>query len=302
MNKKIINSIGAVIGSIGNTLKNIKISISHCIVFLVLAFIYIPMISMMVYSFNVSRLVTVWGGFSFKWYLELLTNEQILSAAWLSIKVAFISATVATILGTMAAFALVRFGNFRGRILLLSSITSPLVMPEIITGLSLLLLFIGIESLLGWPQRGSLTVIIAHITFCIAYVAVVVQARLQQFDHSIEEAAWDLGAKHREVFLYITLPIISPSLITGWLLAFVLSWDDLIISSFVIGPGSNTLPIVVFSKVRLGISPEINALATIVIVIVAICVTMTMLYLQRKQNIENKNFLTNINKQKSLDT
>ncbi|MGP1397041.1 MAG: ABC transporter permease subunit [Inquilinaceae bacterium] len=235
------------------------------------AFLYVPILLLIIYSFNESRLVTVWGGWSAKWYGELLRNEQMLSAAWLSVRIGAVSATVAVVLGTAAAMVLVRFGAFRGRTLFGGMITAPLVMPEVITGLSLLLLFVSLQQLVGWPAgRGMATIAIAHITFATAYVAVVVQSRLGALDRSLEEAAMDLGARPAKVFFVITLPIIAPALIAGWLLAFTLSLDDLVIASFVSGPGSTTLPMVVFSSVRLGVSPEINALATIIVAIVSI--------------------------------
>lgn len=234
-------------------------------------FLYLPIVSMVVFSFNESRLVTVWGGFSTKWYGELFRNEQILEAAFLSFKIAAMNATGATILGTLTGLALARFGHFRGRPLLTGLATAPLVMPEVITGLSLLLLFVAMEQLIGWPEgRGITTITIAHMTFSMAYVTVIVQSRLATLDESLEEAAMDLGARPAKVFFQITLPIIRPAIIAGWLLAFTLSWDDLVITSFVTGPGSSTLPIVIFSKVRLGVSPDINALATILVCVVAL--------------------------------
>lgn len=234
-------------------------------------FLYAPIVSLVVFSFNESKLVTVWGGFSTKWYAALLQDPQILGAAWISLQVAFVTATLAVVLGTLAAYVLVRFGRFRTRSLLTGMSTAPLVMPEVITGLSLLLLFVGMEQLIGWPAgRGKLTIIIAHITFCMAYVTVVVQSRLAGFDRSLEEAAMDLGARPVRVFFDITLPVIAPALVAGWLLAFTLSLDDLVVASFVTGPGASTLPMVIFSKVRLGVSPEVNALATIIIGLVAL--------------------------------
>lgn len=234
------------------------------------AFLYIPILSLILFSFNASKLVTVWAGFSTKWYGELVQNEQILRAAWLSVRIAVVNATFATALGTVAGFVLARMGRFRGRLLLTGMTTAPLVMPEVITGLSLLLLFVALEGIIGWPQgRGVTTITIAHITFSMAYVAVVIQSRLSSVDESIEEAALDLGARPAKVFFVITLPIIAPALISGWLLAFTMSLDDLVIASFVSGPGSSTLPMVIFSKVRLGVSPEINALATIIVLLVA---------------------------------
>lgn len=250
------------------------------------AFLYGPILSLIVFSFNESKLATVWTGFSTKWYVSLFSNEQVLTAAWLSIKIAFISATAALVLGTMAAFALARFGLFRGRLTLSGAVTAPLVMPEVISGLSLLLLFIAMETALGWPAgRGQMTIIIAHVTFCMAYIAVVVQSRLASLDRSIEEAAQDLGARPARVFFDITLPTIAPALISGWLLGFTLSLDDLVIASFVSGPGSSTLPMVIFSKVRLGVSPEINAIATIILVTVAIGVAIagTIMWRQEKR-------------------
>ena len=233
-------------------------------------FLYAPIVSLIVFSFNASQLVTVWGGFSVKWYVALFRNPQILGAAWISLQVAVVAATLAVIFGTLAAYVLVRFGRFRSRALLTGMSTAPLVMPEVITGLSLLLLFVAMEQLIGWPAgRGKTTIIIAHVTFCMAYVTVVVQSRLAGMDESLEEAAMDLGARPVRVFFDITLPVIAPALVAGWLLAFTLSLDDLVVASFVTGPGASTLPMVIFSKVRLGVSPDINALATIIIAIVA---------------------------------
>jgi len=247
-------------------------------------FLYGPILSLIVYSFNESRLVTVWGGFSTKWYGELLRNEQILGAAWLSVKIATVNATAAVVLGTLAGYALARFRRFRGRTLFTSLITGPLVMPDVIIGLSLLLLFVAMEQLIGWPQgRDALTIIIAHVTFSMAYVAVVVQSRVSQLDPSLEEAALDLGARPARVFLRITLPIIAPALAAGWLLAFTLSLDDLVIASFTAGPGSTTLPMVVYSSVRLGVSPQINALATIIVAVVALGVVIAGLMLARQR-------------------
>lgn len=252
-----------------------------------LSFLYVPILSMVVYSFNNSRLVTVWDtddSPTLKWYRELLSNDQILNAAWLSIQVAAVTATGAVILGTLAGLVLARFGPFKGRTLLSGMTTAPLVMPEVITGLSLLLLFVFLEQLIGWPQgRGFATITIAHITFAMAYVTVVVQSRLASFDDSLEEAALDLGARPAKVFFRITLPLILPAILSGWLLAFTLSWDDLVISQFVAGPGSTTLPMVVFSKVRLGVSPDINALATIMVTIVGIGVVLSALYMRRQE-------------------
>jgi putrescine transport system permease protein len=247
-------------------------------------FLYLPIVLLVVFSFNESRLVTVWGGFSTKWYGELFRNQQILGAAWLSFKIAAMNATGATILGTLAGLALARFGQFRGRPLLTGLATAPLVMPEVITGLSLLLLFVAMEQAIGWPAgRGITTITIAHMTFSMAYVTVVVQSRLATLDESLEEAAMDLGARPAKVFFLITMPIILPAILAGWLLAFTLSWDDLVITSFVTGPGSSTLPVVIFSKVRLGVSPDINALATLLILAVAIFTTVFGVYMIRQQ-------------------
>lgn len=251
-------------------------------------FLYAPILSLVFFSFNESRLVTVWTGFSTKWYGELFRDSQILDAAKLSLFIATISATVALVLGTLAAIALTRFKRFRGRSLLTGMIAAPLVMPDVITGLSLLLLFVSLRALIGWPaQAGTVTIILAHITFGMAFVAVVVQSRLADFDTALEEAAQDLGATPGRVFFDITLPIISPALVSGWLLAFTLSLDDLVISSFVSGPGSSTLPMVIFSKIRLGVSPDVNALATIIIGIVAVGVAIAMLQMRRPPRPEN---------------
>jgi putrescine transport system permease protein len=233
-------------------------------------FLYIPLASVIFYSFNDSRLATVWGGFSTRWYGELLRNDQVLDAAFLSLRIALTVATLATIFGTMAGMALSRFGRFRGRTLFSGMITSPMVMPEVITGLSLLLLFVSLQQLIGWPaQRGFGTITIAHTTFAMAYVAIIVQSRLSAMDESLEEAAMDLGGRPLRVVFDITLPLIAPAMIAGWLLAFTLSLDDLVISSFVSGPGASTLPMLIFSKVKLGVTPDINALATLIILFVS---------------------------------
>ncbi len=246
------------------------------------AFLYIPLISVIVYSFNDSRLATVWGGFSTRWYGELFRNEQILNALLLSVKIAATSATLATILGTMSGLVLARFGRFRGRTLFAGMISSPMVMPEVITGLSLLLLFVALQQLTGWPgQRGFSTITIAHTTFSMAYVAVIVQSRLVAMDESLEEAAMDLGGRPLRVVFDITLPLIAPAMIAGWLLAFTLSLDDLVIASFVSGPGSTTLPMLIFSKVKLGVSPDINALASIIIAVVSLGVAVAWVVTRR---------------------
>ena len=244
--------------------------------------LYVPVTVMVIYSFNSSRLVSVWAGFSTKWYGELLENDAVLEALGKSLWVAVNAATLSTVFGVLIALAFVRLGNFRFRLLLSALASMPLVMPEVVTGLSLLLLFIAMEGLLGWPAgRGIDTIIIAHTTFGMCFAAVVVQSRLRDFDMSIEEAAADLGARQPYIFFSITLPVIAPAVIAAWLLAFTLSFDDLVIASFVSGPGSSTLPIVVFSKVRLGVTPEINALATIMILLVAVSVVIASAIIYR---------------------
>ena len=249
------------------------------------AFLYLPIIVLMVYSFNNARLATVWGGFSTRWYSALLDNSQILDAAMLSLEIALVSATAATLLGTLAALGLNRMGRYRGRTLFTGMIAAPLVMPEVITGLSLLLLFVSLQELIGWPgARGANTITIAHITFSMAYVAVIVQSRLASMDHALEEAAMDLGGRPFAVTLDITLPLILPAMAAGWLLAFTLSLDDLVISSFTAGAGASTLPMVIFSKVKLGVTPEINALATIIIGIVTVGVVIAGWTMMRQQN------------------
>ena len=248
------------------------------------AFLYIPIISLVIYSFNESKLVTVWGGFSTKWYGELFKNDLMIDAALLSLRIASITACFAVALGTLAGLVIVRMKRFKGRFLFTGMVTAPLVMPEVITGLSLLLLFVALEGLIGWPSgRGVTTITIAHITFAMAYVAVIVQSRLSDMDESLEEAALDLGARPAKVFFVITLPIIAPALISGWLLAFTLSIDDLVIASFVSGPGSSTLPMVIFSKVKLGVSPDVNALATIIIGIVAAGIILAAFAMKRQE-------------------
>jgi len=241
------------------------------------AFLYLPILTLVGYSFNESDRVMVWQGFSTRWYTALLDNDQILTALWLSLRIAVMNATMATLLGLMAAYVMVRFGRFRSRALFSGMLAAPLVIPEVITGLSLLMLFIALEQAIGWPAgRGVTTITIAHITFSTAYVAVVIQSRLAQLDPSLEEAALDLGAPPWKTFLLITVPLLAPALAAGWLLGFTLSLDDVVIASFVSGPGSSTLPMVIFSKVRLGLSPEINALATLMILAVVTGVATAM--------------------------
>lgn len=249
-----------------------------------IAFLYIPMVSLIVYSFNYSKLVPIWGGFSTRWYKVLFESEEVWAALTLSLKIALMSATFATLLGTLAGLALVRFGRFKGRMLFSGMISAPLVMPEVITGLSLLLLFIALRELIGWPgERGITTITIAHITFCMAYVAVIIQSRLAGMGQDLEEAAMDLGGKPFRVLIDITLPLLAPGMMAGWLLAFSLSLDDLVIASFVSGPGSNTLPILIYSRVRLGLRPDINALATIIIVVGVISVFIAGWLMLRQQ-------------------
>ncbi|MCR9255892.1 MAG: ABC transporter permease subunit [Alphaproteobacteria bacterium] len=248
------------------------------------AFLYVPIIVLVIYSFNESKLVAVWGGWSLKWYGELFRNEQVLDAAFLSIKVAAVSATGAAFLGTLAGLVLARFGRFRGRSLFSGLVAAPLVMPDVIIGLSLLLLFVSLAGAIGWPaSRGADTITIAHITLTLSYVAVIVQSRLAGMDQSMEEAAQDLGCPPVKTFWLITVPMLAPAIVSGWLLAFTLSLDDLVIASFVTGPGATTLPMVVFSKVRLGVSPDINALATIIIVVVAVAVVTAVLISRRAE-------------------
>lgn len=264
---------------------------SKTMLWLGFAFLYLPILTMILFSFNDSRSVTNWAwetSPSLRWYERLVNDDQVLSAAWLSIQVAAMSATGAVILGTIAGLVLARFGPFKGRAFLQGLTTAPLVMPEVITGLSMLLLFVSLEQLLrflfGWQfDRGVPTIIIAHITFTMAYVTVVVQSRLAGFDDSLEEAALDLGARPAKVFFRITVPLILPAILSGWLLAFTLSWDDLVITQFVSGPGSNTLPMVIFSRVRLGVNPVVNALATLMVLIVALGVILSAILMRRQE-------------------
>ncbi|HEX2581310.1 MAG TPA: ABC transporter permease subunit [Dongiaceae bacterium] len=256
------------------------------IAILVLGFIFLygPIVSLVIFSFNTSKLVTVWGGFSTHWYAQLLRDTEVLDAVSLSLRIGALSATLSCILGTMAGYILARFRIFTGRIIFGGMVTAPLVMPEVITGLSLLLLFVSMEDIVGWPRgRGFLTIAIAHITFTMSYVAVVMQSRFSSLDISLEEAAQDLGARPWKVFFVITLPIVFPAILSGWLLAFTISLDDLVITSFTSGPGSTTLPMVIFSRVRLGLNPEINAMATIIVMLVALGVMVSTLWLAYKE-------------------
>lgn len=256
------------------------------------AFFYVPILSMIVFSFNRSRLATVWGGFSTQWYGKLFDNDQVWRAAILSLEIALVSATFATILGTLAGLALARFKRFRGRTMFSGLVTAPLIMPEVITGISSLMLFIMMAEWIGWPgQRGFSTITIAHITFSMTYVATIVQSRLTSMDLSVEEAAMDLGSRPWQVLKDITLPIISPAILSGWLLAFTISLDDVVITNFTSGPGSTTLPLLIWSKVKLGVTPDINALATIIVClvsagVVAAGIIMTRAERRRERDIQ----------------
>jgi putrescine transport system permease protein len=246
------------------------------------AFFYIPILSMAVYSFNASRLATVWGGFSTKWYVSLWHNKQVMAALILSLKIALLSATIATILGTMAGIALARFRRFKGRVLFSGLVTAPLIMPEVITGISSLMLFILMAEWVGWPSaRGFTTITLAHITFSMVFVTTVVQSRMLSADRAIEEAAMDLGSRPWQVMKDVTLPVIFPAILSGWLLAFTISLDDVVITSFTTGPGSTTLPLLIWSKVKLGVTPDINALATVIVVVVGIGVAMSGVVIAR---------------------
>ncbi|MCL7462996.1 ABC transporter permease subunit [Pseudomonas sp. NW5] len=249
-----------------------------------LLFVYLPMVILVIYSFNASRLVTVWGGWSLQWYAGLLDNSQLMSAVGRSLQVALYTAIAATALGTLAAFVLTRIPRFKGRTLFGGLVTAPLVMPEVITGLSLLLLFVAMAQLVGWPaQRGLLTIWIAHTTFCAAYVSVIVSARLREVDQSIEEAAMDLGARPWKVFLLITVPMIAPSLAAGAMMSFALSLDDLVLASFVSGPGATTLPMEIYSAVRMGVKPEINAVASLILLAVSLFTFLAWYFTRRAE-------------------
>ena len=248
------------------------------------AFFYIPILSMMVYSFNASKLATVWGGFSTKWYVSLLSNKKVVAALILSLQIAVLSSTIATILGTMAGIALARFRKFRGRVLFSGLVTAPLIMPEVITGISSLMMFILMAEWIGWPgARGFTTVTLAHITFSMVFVTTIIHSRMVQADLAIEEAALDLGSRPWQVLRDITLPVIFPAILSGWLLAFTISLDDVVITSFTTGPGNTTLPLLIWSKVKLGVTPDINALATITVVVVGIGVALAGFVLNRAE-------------------
>lgn len=248
------------------------------------AFLYVPIVILIIYSFNDNRLVTVWSHFSTRWYLELFQNAQIGEALWLSLRIAATSATISVVLGTMAALAMHRRRSFVGRGAFEALTLMPLILPEVLTGLSLLLLFVFFGETLGWPaRRGATTITIAHITFGMAYATVVIRARLSQLDPTLEEAAADLGATPWRIFLRVTLPLLLPAVLAAWLLAFTLSLDDVVIASFVTGPGASTLPIVIFSSVRLGVSPQINALATLLVLSIAVLIVVAILILRREE-------------------
>lgn len=264
---------------------------SRFMLFAGLTFIYLPMLILVIYSFNASRLVTVWGGWSTKWYAGLLDNTQLMNAVLRSLEIASYTAIAATALGTLAALVLTRIGQFKGRTLFGGMVTAPLVMPEVITGLSLLLLFVAMAQLIGWPmERGVVTIWIAHTTFCTAYVSVIVSARLREVDRSMEEAAMDLGAKPWKVFFLITLPMIAPSLAAGAMMSFALSLDDLVLASFVSGPGSTTLPMEIFSAVRMGVKPEINAIASLILLFISV-ITFSLWFFTRRAEEKRKKAL-----------
>jgi putrescine transport system permease protein len=266
-----------------------RFSFSSVMLVLGLLFIYLPMLILVIYSFNASKLVTVWGGWSVKWYVGLLDNTQLMGSVMRSLEIACYTAVAAVALGTLAAFVLTRVTRFKGRTLFGGLVTAPLVMPEVITGLSLLLLFVAMAQMIGWPEeRGIVTIWIAHTTFCAAYVAVVVSARLRELDLSIEEAAMDLGAKPWKVFFLITIPMIAPSLAAGGMMSFALSLDDLVLASFVSGPGSTTLPMEVFSAVRLGVKPEINAVASLILLSVSIVTFFVWFFSRRAEERRRK--------------
>jgi len=260
-----------------------RMTFSFTVLLFGIAFLYVPMVVLIAYSFNASPLVSVWGGFSTQWYGALLHNRQILEAGALSLEIALVASTGAVILGLLAAIALVRFRTFPGRLMLTGMINAPLVMPEIITGITQLLLFVSMVQLFGWPHRGFTTIVISHVVFCAAYATVTIQSRLVSTDRSLEEAARDLGSGPVRAFTDVTLPIILPALASSWLLSFTLSLDDVVISSFVSGPSASTLPMVIYSKVKLGVTPEINALATIIIVVIGTCVLLAGWSMKRSE-------------------
>ncbi len=246
-------------------------------------FLYLPMITLILYSFNKSPLPTTWGGFTLDWYVKLAGDGEILSGLWLSVKIAFFSACLSVILGTLAAFALVKYKRFTGRTLFSGMVNAPLVMPEVIQGLSLLLMLVAIQKAIGFPERGLMTILLGHLMMGLSYAAVVISARLQDLNPQLEEAAMDLGAKPWQVFTLVTLPMISQSLASAWLLTFSLSLDDVVVSAFLSGPGATTMPLVIFSRARLGLNPSVNAVATVIIVVVAVCVTIASILVARAE-------------------
>lgn len=260
------------------TLRNLALGLGYC-------FLYVPILSLMVFSFNDSPVLTSWSGFSLRWYYTLFQDETLLRAAWLSFKIAVLTATAATIIGTWAGYVLARMGRFKGFGLYLGMLSAPLVIPEVVLGISLLLMFVEMRTHFGWPaQNGMFTIWVGHVTLCMAFVAVVVQSRIRDMDRSLEEAALDLGATPLRVFFSITLPLIAPALASAWLLSFTLSLDDVVVASFLSGPGYTTLPMEVFSRVRLGLKPEVNALATLFILAVGVCVIIANRLQTRKEN------------------
>jgi putrescine transport system permease protein len=246
-------------------------------------FLYLPMVTLVVYSFNKSPLPTVWGGFTLDWYAKLAHDSEILNGLWLSMKIAFLSACFSVVLGTLAAFSLVKYKRFRGRTFFSGMVNAPLVMPEVIQGLSLLLMLVSVQRLIGFPERGLMTILLGHLMMGLSYAAVVIAARLQEVNPQLEEAAMDLGAKPWQVFTLVTLPMITQSLASAWLLTFSLSLDDVVVSAFLSGPGATTMPLVIFSRARLGVSPSVNAVATVIIVVVAVCVTIASILVARAE-------------------
>lgn len=286
--------------------KNISSCFLRVMLFLGLAFLYIPLVVLIIYSFNNSRLVTVWGGFSTQWYSKLLQNEQILDAAWLSVRIALCSAAAAVILGTLAGYALARIKRFRGSTLFAGMVSAPMVMPDIITGLSMLLLIIQVQILLQnsvfsflYFERGFFTIWLGHTTLCMAYVTVIIRSRLSELNQSLEEAAKDLGARPLKVFFLITLPSIAPAIASGFLLSITLSLDDLVITSFLSGPGSSTLPMIIFSKIKLGLDPQMNVLATIIIALVGTLV-IGINYFMMRQNTRREREMAEAYRQSQL--
>jgi len=271
-------------------MNKLKLPIPNVFLWIVFLFLYLPLLVVIVYSFNDSKLTNIWSGFSLRWYGALTTDDELMSAAWFSLKIAIATAFSAVVLGTWAAMVLARYGRFRGFTLFMGMLNAPIVLPEVILGISLLLLFVNMQQMLGWPEdRGFFTIWIGHTISCIAYVAITVQSRLSEIDKSLLEAAEDLGAPPLKAFFDITLPLISQALISGWLLSFTISIDNVVISAFLSGPGSSTLPLVVFSRTRLGLNPEINALGTLFITAVTIAIVLNNIAMRKreKQRIED---------------